>query len=59
MTGLDQEQGAQAADQGSRNLLTRIVAALVLAPLAVAIAWAGGALWAGLVTLASVGLYVE
>jgi phosphatidate cytidylyltransferase len=37
----------------------RILAAAVLAPLAIAIAYAGGWLWAGLVTLASIGLYVE
>lgn len=59
MTGLDQEQGVPAVDQGSRNLLTRVIAALVLAPLAIAIAWAGGPLWVALVTLASIGLYVE
>ncbi len=35
----------------------RVVAALVLAPLAIAIAYAGGWLWACLVTLASIGLY--
>jgi phosphatidate cytidylyltransferase len=48
-----------AAGQGSRNLLMRVVAALVLAPLALAIAYAGGWLWAALVTLASIGLYLE
>src|SRR5712671_4074399 len=37
----------------------RVLAALVLAPLAIAIAWAGGWLWAALVTLASIGLFVE
>jgi phosphatidate cytidylyltransferase len=37
----------------------RVLAALVLAPLALAIAYAGGWLWAALVTLASIGLYVE
>src|SRR5205085_7621909 len=42
-----------------RNLLMRVLAALVLAPLALAIAYAGGWLWAVLVTLASIGLYVE
>jgi phosphatidate cytidylyltransferase len=47
------------ADQGSRNLLTRVIAALVLAPLAIAIAYAGGWLWLGFVTLAAIGLYVE
>jgi phosphatidate cytidylyltransferase len=50
---------AAAAEPGSRNLLMRIAAALVLAPLAIAIAYAGGWLWAGLVTLVAIGLYVE
>jgi phosphatidate cytidylyltransferase len=48
-----------AAEQGSRNLLMRVLAALVLAPLAIAIAYSGGWLWATLVTLASIGLYGE
>jgi phosphatidate cytidylyltransferase len=50
---------AAAVEQGTNNLLMRVVAALVLAPLALAIAYAGGWLWAVLVTLASIGLYVE
>jgi phosphatidate cytidylyltransferase len=50
---------AAVAEQGSRNFLTRVMAALVLAPLAIAAAYAGGWLWAALVTLATVGLYVE
>jgi phosphatidate cytidylyltransferase len=50
---------AAVAEQGSRNLLVRVVAALVLAPLAIAIAYAGGWIWLGLVTLAAIGLYVE
>jgi len=50
---------AAPAEQGSRNLLMRVLAALVLAPIAIAIAWYGGWLWALLVTLASIGLYVE
>ena len=50
---------AAVVEQGSRNLLMRVMAALVLAPLAVAIAYAGGWLWAALVTLAAIGLYVE
>jgi phosphatidate cytidylyltransferase len=37
----------------------RVIAALVLAPLAIAIAYAGGMLWTVLVTLAAIGLYVE
>ena len=44
---------------GSRNLFLRVVVALVLAPAAIAIAYAGGWLWATLVTLTSIGLYVE
>jgi phosphatidate cytidylyltransferase len=47
------------AEQGSRNLVIRVVVALVLAPVAIAIAFAGGWLWAALVTLAAIGLYVE
>jgi phosphatidate cytidylyltransferase len=48
-----------AGEQGSRNLLRRIAAALVLAPSAIAIAYAGGWFWTALVTLAAIGLYVE
>ena len=50
---------AATAEQGSRNLLLRVAAAIVLAPVALAIAYAGGWLWGALVTLASIGLYVE
>ena len=50
---------AAVVEQGSRNLLMRVMAALVLAPLAIAIAYAGAWLWAALVTLAAIGLYVE
>src|SRR4029077_3476427 len=46
-------------EQGSRNLLMRVLAAVVLAPLAIAIAWVGGSLWALLVMLATIGLYLE
>ena len=55
----EDEAAPAAAEQGSRNLLMRVLAALVLAPLAIAIAYSGGWLWATLVTLASIGLYVE
>ena len=48
-----------AGEQDSRNLSTRIVAAAVLIPVAVAIAYAGGWLWTALVTLAAIGLFVE
>jgi phosphatidate cytidylyltransferase len=46
-------------ESSSRNLVMRIAAAAVLIPLAVAIAYAGGWLWAVLVTLAAIGLFVE
>jgi phosphatidate cytidylyltransferase len=49
---------AAAAGQG-RNLLLRVVAAMILAPLAILIAYAGGWLWTALVTLVAIGLYVE
>ena len=41
------------------NLLMRVLAALVLAPLTLALAYAGGWLWALLVTLVSIGLFAE
>jgi phosphatidate cytidylyltransferase len=50
---------AAVAEPGSRNLLMRVVAALVLAPIAIAIAYAGGWLWTVLVTAAAIGLYLE
>jgi phosphatidate cytidylyltransferase len=50
---------AAPAEQGSRNLLMRVLAASVLAPIAIAIAWAGGWPWALLVISATIGLYVE
>ncbi|MEA2922071.1 MAG: phosphatidate cytidylyltransferase [Bradyrhizobium sp.] len=50
---------AALAGQGSRNLAMRVAAAAVLAPLAIAIAYAGGWLWLGFVALAAIGLYVE
>jgi phosphatidate cytidylyltransferase len=53
------EAAPSIGEQGSRNLLLRIVVALVLAPAAVGIAYAGGSLWTLLVTLAAAGLYVE
>jgi phosphatidate cytidylyltransferase len=55
----DRAAPAAVAEQGSRNLLMRVIAALVLAPAAIAIAYAGGWLWTALVTLAAIGLYVE
>jgi phosphatidate cytidylyltransferase len=50
---------AATAEQGASNLLTRVIVALVLAPTAIAMAYAGGWLWTTLVTLAAIGLYVE
>jgi phosphatidate cytidylyltransferase len=50
---------AAVAEPGSRNLLLRVMAAVVLAPAAIAIAYAGGWLWSALATLAAIGLYVE
>jgi phosphatidate cytidylyltransferase len=49
----------EATVREGNNLLLRIVAALVMAPLAIAIAYAGGWLWTGLVTVAAIGLYAE
>jgi len=48
-----------ASEQGSRNLVMRVVAALVLAPLAIGLAYLGGVAWSLLVTLVSVGLFAE
>ena len=53
------EPDSRSRESDSRNLLMRIVAAAVLIPLAVAIAYAGGWLWTALVTLAAIGLFVE
>ena len=48
-----------APESASRNLLMRILVAVVLIPLAVAIAYFGGWLWIALVTAAAIGLFVE
>jgi phosphatidate cytidylyltransferase len=48
-----------AAAREGNNLLLRIVASLVMAPLTIAMAYAGGWLWTGLVTVAAIGLYAE
>lgn len=45
------------ADQ--RNLLMRVAAALVLAPLAIGAAYAGGWFWTALATIGAIGLFVE
>ena len=49
---------AAPAEQRSSNLRMRVLATAVLAPLAIAIAWFGGWLWALLVISATIGLYV-
>jgi phosphatidate cytidylyltransferase len=61
VTSVSQDQATPPlnADQGSRNLLTRVLAALVLIPVAIAAAHAGGWFWLALVILAAIGLYVE
>ena len=48
-----------ATGTGASNLFVRVAAALVLAPLTIAIAWIGGWLWICLVTAAAMLLYVE
>ena len=53
------ESDSRSRESGSRNLLMRAAVAAVLIPLAVAIAYAGGWLWATLVTLAAIGLFLE
>jgi phosphatidate cytidylyltransferase len=55
------EPGAASAAAGSsrRNLVTRIASAVVLVPLAIAAAYAGGWYWTGLATLCAIGLFVE
>ncbi|CAN5448889.1 phosphatidate cytidylyltransferase [soil metagenome] len=61
MTGVNQHKPAttQVDDRGLRNLLMRVLTALVLIPVAIGVAYAGGWLWFGLVALVSVGLFVE
>jgi phosphatidate cytidylyltransferase len=44
---------------GQRNLVARIASAVVLVPLAIAAAYAGGWYWTALVTLCAIGLFVE
>ena len=56
----DEKAASAAANPSdSRNRVMRIAVAAVLIPLAIAIAYAGGWLWATLVTLAAIGLFVE
>ncbi|WP_322517040.1 phosphatidate cytidylyltransferase [Rhodopseudomonas palustris] len=55
----DNAAPAPAAEQGSRNFLLRLAAALVLAPAAIAIAYFGGWAWAVLATAVAIGLFLE
>jgi phosphatidate cytidylyltransferase len=55
----EHEAAAAAAAPAAHNLATRALVAVVLVPSAIAISYAGGWLWAALVTLAAIGLYVE
>jgi phosphatidate cytidylyltransferase len=50
---------AAIAGQDQRNLLMRVAAALVLAPVAIAAAYAGGWYWTLLVTIGAIGLFIE
>ncbi|MGW1422181.1 phosphatidate cytidylyltransferase [Bradyrhizobium manausense] len=50
---------AAGAKPAPNNLVMRVLAALVLAPLAIAVVYAGGWLWALCVTLVSIGLFAE
>ncbi|GIQ72610.1 phosphatidate cytidylyltransferase [Bradyrhizobium sp. RD5-C2] len=54
-----EQSPAAPSEQGSRNLAMRVVAALVLAPVAIALAYLGGVAWSLLVTLVAVGLFAE
>jgi phosphatidate cytidylyltransferase len=49
----------QVDDRGLRNLLMRVLTALVLIPVAIGVAYAGGWWWAALVTAISIGLFIE
>jgi phosphatidate cytidylyltransferase len=55
----EQRAAPAAAGPDSRNLATRVAAAAVLAPLAIAAAYVGGWYWTALVTLCAIGLFVE
>jgi phosphatidate cytidylyltransferase len=50
---------AARTEQGARNLLMRIAAAMVLAPLAIAAVYAGGWFWIVPVTAVAIGLCLE
>jgi phosphatidate cytidylyltransferase len=56
---VSESDAAQAAANGNANLLMRIAAALVLAPIAIAIGYVGGWIWTASLTMVAVGLYLE
>jgi phosphatidate cytidylyltransferase len=61
VTGVNHDNATpkQVDDRGLRNLLMRVLTALVLIPVAIGVAYAGGWWWFGLVTLISIGLFIE
>jgi phosphatidate cytidylyltransferase len=61
VSGVSQQEAAPIppAEKASRNLVTRVLAALVLVPLALAAVYAGSWFWLGLVVVAACGLFVE
>ena len=56
---MSEPQAAPAVGPGQRNLITRVASAVILVPLAIAAAYAGGWYWTALVTLCAIGLFVE
>jgi phosphatidate cytidylyltransferase len=52
-------EAAQPSASASRNLLMRVLAAVVLVPLVLGCAYVGGVLWSVLVTLALIGVFIE
>lgn len=55
----DPTTAGDGAPEMKSNLLLRVLAALVLAPLAIAAAWFGGSFWLGLATITVIGLLGE
>lgn len=53
----DSARASSAAN--SRNLMLRVAAGVVLAPLTLAAAWLGGWFWTSLATLVTIGMYAE
>jgi phosphatidate cytidylyltransferase len=55
----EEKAAPAAAGPDARNLGVRVASAVVLVPLAIAAAYAGGWYWTALVTLCAIGLFVE